>query len=218
MVATGCCNTTTRYKSNTDTSELISLYLNNSTWNFERDEIISKNIYMSHGIVNYYFNRIKYEENKIDSIFNNEITLSASELKELISNVLMGKKYNDTSIDVTVTKSVESNNYNWGISESNNDKITTDWVKIKGKESGVLWWKKEFDTEVRHVITITKSDKFPVCTNFSISTQVRERPNANYAWTEANVELGYSSFKELKNSCLLAIKHELSNIKGKNEN
>ncbi len=94
----------------------------------------------------------------------------------------------------------------WGISESNEGQITTDWKATSGRTVGLFWWKKEYQTEVRHIITIKRSYKSQNHSNFSIDTEVRERPNSNYIWAKGNPEFGRSSFNEIKKALLDAVK------------
>ena len=86
----------------------------------------------------------------------------------------------------------------WGIASSNEGQITTDWQRIPGREAGVLWWKKRYDAEVRHVITVKQAFRSRSLSSYSIETEVRERPNANYDWAPANPELGRASFERIK--------------------
>lgn len=86
----------------------------------------------------------------------------------------------------------------WGIASSNDGQITTDWQAVPGREAGVLWWKKRYDTEVRHVITVKQSMRSERFSSYSIQTEVRERPNPSYAWAPADPELGRTAFLKVK--------------------
>ncbi len=96
--------------------------------------------------------------------------------------------------------------HRWEISESNEGQIITDWEPIEGKTVGLLWWKKQYQTEVCHTITINISHRSQKYSNFSIDTQVRERPNSKYDWVKGNSELGRESFREIKKVLLNALK------------
>ncbi len=93
----------------------------------------------------------------------------------------------------------------WGIASSNEGQITTDWQRIPGREAGFLWWKKRYDTEVRHVITVKQAFRSSSLSSYSIETEVRERPNANYDWAPANPELGRASFERIKDQLWASI-------------
>ena len=95
-------------------------------------------------------------------------------------------------------RTADGDERSWGIASSNEGQITTDWQRIQGREAGFLWWKKRYDTEVRHVITVKQAFRSSSLSSYSIETEVRERPNANYDWAPANPELGRTSFERIK--------------------
>lgn len=95
-------------------------------------------------------------------------------------------------------RTADGDERSWGIASSNEGQITTDWQRIPGREAGVLWWKKRYDAEVRHVITVKQAFRSRSLSSYSIETEVRERPNANYDWAPANPELGRASFERIK--------------------
>lgn len=95
-------------------------------------------------------------------------------------------------------RTADGDERSWGIASSHEGQITTDWQRIPGREAGVLWWKKRYDTEVRHVITVKQAFRSRSLSSYSIETEVRERPSAHYDWAPANPELGRASFERLK--------------------
>lgn len=95
-------------------------------------------------------------------------------------------------------RSTDAADRGWGIASSNEGQITTDWQRIPGREAGVLWWKKRYDTEVRHIITVKQALHARSLSSYSLETEVRERPNANYDWAPADPELGRASFERIK--------------------
>jgi hypothetical protein len=103
----------------------------------------------------------------------------------------------------------------WGIASSNEGQITTDWQRIPGREAGVLWWKKRYDTEVRHVITVKQAFRSSSLSSYSIETEVRERPNANYDWAPANPELGRASFERIKGQLWVSIQTQSNRKKAR---
>jgi len=103
----------------------------------------------------------------------------------------------------------------WGIASSNEGQITTDWQRIPGREAGVLWWKKRYDTEVRHVITVKQAFRSSSLSNYSIETEVRERPNANYDWAPGNPELGRASFERIKGQLWVSIQMQSNRKKAR---
>lgn len=103
----------------------------------------------------------------------------------------------------------------WGIASSNEGQITTDWQRIPGREAGFLWWKKRYDAEVRHVITVKQAFRSVSLSNYSIETEVRERPNANYDWAPANPELGRTSFERIKGQLWASIQTQSNRKKAR---
>lgn len=104
----------------------------------------------------------------------------------------------DSATAAPTASTTDGDERGWGIASSNEGQITTDWQRIPGREAGFLWWKKRYDTEVRHVITVKQAFRSSSLSGYSIETEVRERPNANYDWVPANPELGRASFERIK--------------------
>lgn len=77
----------------------------------------------------------------------------------------------------------------WKIAESNEGVITTEWRPIIGRTAGMLWWEKTYLSEVRHIITVTRSYKSPDLSNLKVDSEVRERPNEKYPWTNADKKI-----------------------------
>lgn len=98
----------------------------------------------------------------------------------------------------------------WTVSDSNEGQITTDWKQIPGRKAGILWWQQEYESQVRHTITIKQSFRSPRQTNYSIFTEVRERPNENYDWVSGNPELGRQSFEDIKGVLLNSVRAEVT--------
>ena len=167
-------------------------------WDYERDEIKRKDFSDSSGLL------LGGLAGGLGGAVQSEIELTPNDLFHTIEAALV----EDTMTEnITSTLKVDSSAISrWEISESNEGQIITDWKAINGRTVGLLWWKKEYQTEVRHIITITRSYKSKNYSNFSIETEVRERPNSNYKWAKANPEIGRSSFKEIKNVLLGAVR------------
>lgn len=145
-------------------------------------------------------------------MIQDQIQLAPTELNAVITKALTENTIPTiTSVKTNNEKArlLSSSRQEWGISESHEGQITTDWMPIPGRIAGLLWWKKEYQTEVRHVITIKRSYLTAQFANFTILTEVRERPNSNYDWEEGDPELGRESFKMIKSMLLEAIKKEL---------
>lgn len=103
-----------------------------------------------------------------------------------------------TDAAVTLNDAADAGSDTWGIASSNDGQIVTDWQAVPGREAGVLWWKKRYDTEVRHVITVKQAVRSEHLSSYSIQTEVRERPNPSYAWAPADPELGRAAFLKVK--------------------
>lgn len=86
----------------------------------------------------------------------------------------------------------------WSIASSNDGQIVTDWQAVPGREAGVMWWKKRYEAEVRHIVTVRQAMHAANLSSYSIQTEVRERPNPSYAWTSADPELGRADFLKVK--------------------
>lgn len=97
----------------------------------------------------------------------------------------------------------------WGIAETTEGEVTTNWVAIPGRVAGLLWWKKEYLTQVRHIITIRRALTSSTFSGFSITTEVRERPNANYDWRPGDPEHGRRSFEKIRELLVSAIREHL---------
>lgn len=167
-------------------------------WNYERDEIKRSDFSERAGLL------LGGVSVALGGAVQSEIELTPNDLFHTIEAALVEDTLTENK---TSTLRVDSSAISrWEISESNEGQITTDWKAIKGRTVGLFWWKKEYQTEVRHIITITRSYKSQNYSNFSIETEVRERPNSNYKWAKANPELGRSSFKEIKNVLLGAVR------------
>ena len=128
------------------------------------------------------------------------IKLSPSDLNKVIMDALTQpqKRHAKAGVQTFAEGPKGENIGRWGVAESNEGQISTDWEAIPGRMAGLLWWKKEYQTEARHIITINRSYRFSDLTNYSIATEVRERPNSNYQWAPGDPELGRESFSELK--------------------
>jgi hypothetical protein len=137
------------------------------------------------------------------------IELSAPELNTVILRTLT-PHINGSAQTLAGASSmrVNSSNASWTVSDSNDGQITTDWKRIPGRKVGVLWWHKEYETQVHHIITIKQSFRSARLTNYAIVTEVRERPNENYDWTKADPELGRQSFEDIKGALLSAVQAE----------
>jgi hypothetical protein len=86
----------------------------------------------------------------------------------------------------------------WKIQEINSGTIVTEWMSIRGKTAGLWLWKKEYLTEVRHTISVRPATRNRSLLSYSIKTEVRERPNAEYPWVSADVELGRTAQSEIR--------------------
>jgi hypothetical protein len=86
----------------------------------------------------------------------------------------------------------------WGVAESSTGKIVTNWIPAEGRVAGLFWWKKNYETEVRHVFEIERSMDTPQRAGFAVTTEVRERPNPSWPWTPGDPELGRTSLQQLQ--------------------
>ena len=98
----------------------------------------------------------------------------------------------------------------WAIVDTNEGRIITDWRPVSGREAGLLWWAREIQAQVQHIITVERSFRFSACANFSILTKVRERPNANYGWKAADPELGRASLEAIRRILLDSVQLALN--------
>ena len=103
-----------------------------------------------------------------------------------------------TDAAVTLNDAADAGADTWGITSSNDGQIVTDWQAVPGREAGVLWWKKRYDTEARHIITVKQAMRSEHLSSYSIQTEVRERPSPSYAWAPADPELGRAAFMKIK--------------------
>lgn len=103
-----------------------------------------------------------------------------------------------TDAAVTLNDAADAGADTWSIASSNDGQIVTDWQAVPGREAGVLWWRKRYDTEVRHIITVKQAMPSDHLSSYSIQTEVRERPNPSYAWAPADPELGRAAFMKIK--------------------
>lgn len=131
-----------------------------------------------------------------------DIQLQPHQLSRIVCDALMA----DTK---TMYRSMKFKKCPFEMAAFQDGQITTDWQVIEGKECGLLWWKKKYQAEVQHVITISRSNKKSLCSNISISTEVRERPNENYTWVKGNAEFGRKSFLTIKSCLLSAVENKI---------
>lgn len=151
---------------------------------------------------------------QVGGVIQDGIKLTPPELNHIISTALAPTAVSSAPMALSLNPTPATQNVSpWTISESNEGQIITDWKAIQGKKAGVLWWEKTFECETRHLITIKRSYQSSQLTNFTIVTEVRERPNVNYPWTSADPELGRASFENLKNILLIAVRAELNKRK-----
>lgn len=169
-------------------------------WDFERDEQMGRVIGSIIGF------------GGPSALFQDGLDLAPTELNRVILNALA------TNAVVPAPAKPSSNpiaTTQWTISESHEGKIITDWKPITGRKAGVFWWEKTYDCEVHHVIMINQSHISHGLTNFTIVTEIRERPNKNYPWVSGDPELGRASFENIKNILLDAVREELFKTRAK---
>lgn len=144
------------------------------------------------------------------------IALSPGDLRNLFLAAFQsgrsGTLLNRSTLDRAPPRSAAS--MRWAIADANEGQITTDWRPVTGRTAGVAWWKKDYQARVRHIITVKHSFRSPASSNYTIETQVEERPNDAYDWEPANVEYGRESFEEIKEFLLNVLK-TTENAKGK---
>ena len=151
----------------------------------------------------------------VGGVIQDSVELTPPELNRVISNALAPTAVLSAPTVLSLNSAAVPNVTQWTISESNEGQIITDWKPIPGKKVGVLWWEKKFECEVRHLITIKRSYRSSQLTNFTVVTEVRERPNVNYPWASADPELGRASFENLKNLLLISVRAELNKRRAK---
>lgn len=98
----------------------------------------------------------------------------------------------------------------WRVHNSTSEEITTDWKRVSGKRAGILWWEKQYETQVSHVITIKPSLDSHILTGITVTTTIRERPNENYEWGPGNVELARKEHAAIKAHLVIAILRKMS--------
>jgi hypothetical protein len=152
----------------------------------------------------------------VGGMINDGIPLTPTELNRIVSEALAPalERVPATARSLMPTP-VASAGAPWTVAESNQGQFTTDWRPIRGRTAGVLWWKKTYESEVHHVITIMPSYRSPALANLSVITEVRERPNAQYPWVAGDAELGRPSFESLKNMLLATIRATIDQKKDK---
>lgn len=153
-----------------------------------------------------------------------DIALSASELNDAILDALTPHPILNAQsatalapqLHANIALHTDTNQPNsWRIADVNNGQITTDWQSVPGRTTGMWWWQKTYETEVRHIITIRQSLHSPHLTGYTIVTEARERPNHNYPWETADPELGRQSFEQLRDVLLVSIREQLGKRKVK---
>lgn len=183
-------------------------------WDFEANEIAQKRWRATERATEKLYGLV--EEIMPGRMLQDGIELTPPELVTLITDTLSPSLPRTAQEAHSLSQTTREAPKNiWTIADSNEGQLTTDWRSIPGRKSGVLWWERTYETEVRHVITIRRSYRSPDLTNFSIATEVRERPNSNYPWVETNSELGRASFEQLKNMLLLTIRMHIDTRKYK---
>jgi hypothetical protein len=182
-------------------------------WDYERDEVrgnagaVSGTTILP-GLLDILLDRHLIRETVIGGLVDDEINLTPNKLKVAIKTALA--ESTQVKIQLPTSDSGDSDATQWTVSESYKGQIITDWKPTPGKEKGLFWWKKTYQAEVRHIISIKRSYRSPHHSNFSIFTEVRERPNSNYKWVQGDPELGRASFEDIKykstNSVPLALR------------
>jgi hypothetical protein len=182
------------------------------SWDYERDELKIQNqatvIGGGFGVLGGIFGGVA---GAVVGGLQEGIELTPPELSSVILRTLTPRT-NETpqgAISLASNSPDDAKN-SWTVSDSNEGQITTDWKRIPGRKAGILWWQKEYESQVRHTITIKQSFRTPRQTNYSILTEVRERPNENYDWVNADPELGRQSFEDIKGVLLTSVRAELA--------
>ena len=177
-------------------------------WDYERDELkIGLGAIIGAAVGAVVGERGGVSGSALGGLVRDEVGLSPGVLNRLLLNTLTNSTSVATNFSTTSTLSNAKTESKWEVSESSEGQIITDWKPIPGRKAGLGWWEKEYQTEVRHIITVKRSYRSSKNSNFSILTEVRERPNSNYKWDKADPELGRTSFEEIK-SILLASVHK----------
>lgn len=173
-------------------------------WDYERNEIGLGSLVIG-GVFGGLYSAPK--STIVGGMVANRIALSPDKLQKEMMTVLQ----NHATPSIHYFKSEKRSSIqrpvkNFGIADVNQGVIITDWKPIEGREAGLLWWKKKYEAQVRHTITIKRSYESSEYTNFSIHTEVRERPNNNYDWSTGDAELGRAEFKKIRNVLLAMVK------------
>ncbi|EHR70768.1 hypothetical protein BurJ1DRAFT_1917 [Burkholderiales bacterium JOSHI_001] len=202
-------------------------------WDFERDElkIINQELVIGaliggiiggnreHAAAEAVLGRGATRGSSIESIAQDRIELSPQELSTILFSTLnRGQSIRSRGAVISLAPQSTTdgadarspNNTTWSISESNEGQLSTDWKRITGRRSGVLWWEKQYQTEVHHIISIKRAFQNSRFTNFSIQTEVRERPNESYPWSAGDPELGRESFESIKRLLVSTVREEIN--------
>jgi hypothetical protein len=110
-------------------------------------------------------------------------------------------------LTASITKSLHAANPPIPIQSSRDGEISTDWLPVPGKTTGVLLWKREWQAQAKHTITVRPSFGDPTNrSEVSVATEVRERPNNNYPWEPADDSwLGEVSLKTLESLIFMSV-------------
>jgi hypothetical protein len=58
--------------------------------------------------------------------------------------------------------------------------LETAWISVPGRQTGILWWRRQWEARVRHTIYIRPDFRDPVKqSGFVMVTLAEERPNSN---------------------------------------
>lgn len=89
--------------------------------------------------------------------------------------------------------------------------VTTGWVPIAGRTTGILWWSRRWPAEVKHTVLVTPSVSHPnTHSTFAMISQVRERPNEHYPWSTGDATLADASFTSLRSILILELRKILA--------
>jgi hypothetical protein len=92
------------------------------------------------------------------------------------------------------------------LGNATDSELTTTWQPVQGKRVGLWIWARRNEAEARHIVRIVPSLRLPArTTNFSIATEVRERPDERWPWRSGDPALGQESLDELRSALLLRI-------------
>ena len=91
--------------------------------------------------------------------------------------------------------------------------LQTSWITVPGKQTGILWWQREWEARVQHTIRVRPDFVDPSKrSGFIVLTRAEERPNPNYPWTQADREIAEKA-AELLRSNLIRKVEEIDNSK-----